>query len=76
VRDSLELEWAGIPAVAIVHEAFSLAAAATADVSGHARYRWIEVPYPTSPPGEWSDDEIAAVACALAPDVLALLHGD
>ena len=70
MRDAVELEWAGIPAVAVVHEAFTLAAAATADVSGMAGYTWVEVPYPHSPPGDWSPDQVAELARLVAPAVL------
>ena len=70
MRDSVELEWAGIPAVAIVHEAFTLAAAATIEVSGMTGYDWVEVPYPHSPPGDWTKDEVRELARMVAPAVL------
>ena len=70
MRDSVELEWAGVPAVAIVHEAFSLAAEATVDVSGMTGYAWVEVPYPHSPPGDWSAAEVTDLARLVAPAVL------
>jgi len=74
LRDTVELELAGIPAVAVLHEAFGLAAAAAADVSGLPDCAWVEVAYPTPPPGEWSDAEVASVARTLAPAVLAELR--
>ena len=70
MRDAVELEWAGIPAVAIVHESFTLAAAATTEVSGMEGYTWVEVPYPYSPPGDWSADQVAELARLVAPAVL------
>jgi hypothetical protein len=73
VRDAVELEWAGIPAVAVVHESFTLAATATAEVSGMAGYTWVEVPYPHSPPADWSAEEVRELARLVAPAVLARL---
>jgi hypothetical protein len=73
VRDSVELEWAGIPAVAIVHEAFVAAAQATASVSGMAGYEFVVVSYPLPPPGEWTDQQIDDLAKQVAPAVARLL---
>jgi len=72
----VELEWAGIPAVAIVHEAMEGSARAMARVSGMADYEFLTVPYPHIPLAVWTDDEIDEVARALAPQVLARLTKD
>lgn len=72
----MELEWAGIPAVAIVHEAMEGSARAMARVSGMADYEFLTVPYPHIPLAVWTDDEIDEVARALAPQVLARLTKD
>jgi hypothetical protein len=73
MRDSVELEWAGIPAVALIHEAFVAAARATASLSGMTDYEFVVVPYPLAPPGEWTDEQIDAMAKQVAPAVAALL---
>ena len=72
----MELEWAGIPSVAIVHEAMSGSAAAMAEVSGMRGYGFVTVPYPHIPLAVWTDDEIDEVARDLAPKVLARLTKD
>ena len=72
----MELEWAGIPAVAIVHEAMEGSARAMARVSGMADYEFLTVPYPHIPLAVWTDDEIDEVARVLAPQVLARLTKD
>jgi hypothetical protein len=76
LRDSVELEWAGIPTVAIVHEAMEGSARAMARVSGMGDYEFLTVPYPHIPLAVWTDDEIDEVARELAPKVLALLTKD
>ncbi len=73
LRDSVELEWEGIPSVAVVHEAMAGSARAIARVSGMAEYEFLTVPYPHIPLAVWSDDEIEEVARALAPQLLARL---
>ena len=73
MRDSVELEWAGIPSVAIVHEAMAGSAAAMAEVSGMRGYSFVTVPYPHIPLAVWSDDEIEELARDLAPQLLARL---
>jgi hypothetical protein len=76
LRDSVELEWAGIPTVAIVHEAMEGSARAIARVSGMPDYEFLTVPYPHIPLAVWTDDEIDEVARELAPKVLARLTKD
>jgi hypothetical protein len=73
LRDSVELEWAGIPSVAIVHESMEGTARAMARVSGMPDYGFATVPYPHIPLAVWTDEEIDEVARALAPRLLALL---
>jgi hypothetical protein len=73
LRDSVELEWEGIPSVAIVHESMEGTARAMARVSGMADYEFVTVPYPHIPLAVWSDDEIDEVARTLAPQLLARL---
>jgi hypothetical protein len=69
----VELEWSGIPAVAIVHEAFVASARATASVSGMPGYEFVVVPYPVPPPGEWTDRQIDDMAELVAPAVVGRL---
>ena len=76
MRDSVELEWAGIPSVAIVHESMEGTARAMARVSGMADYGFCTVAYPHIPLAVWTDDEIDEVARALAPQLLARLTKD
>ncbi|MFM8302935.1 MAG: hypothetical protein ACKOA9_01350 [Actinomycetota bacterium] len=75
MRDAVELEWAGIPTVCIVHREMRDSAAAIARISGHADYPMIIVDYPYIPTATWSEDEIASLAREVAPQVLAALLG-
>jgi hypothetical protein len=76
LRDSVELEWAGIPSVAIVHESMAGTARAMSRVSGMVDYGFVTVPYPHIPLAVWSDEEIDDVARELAPQLLARLTED
>lgn len=73
MRDAIELEWAGIPTVCIVHREMRDSAGAIAKISGHPEYPMIVVDYPYIPTGLWSDHEVEVLAKDLAPQVLALL---
>ena len=73
MRDAIELEWAGIPSVCIVHKEMSGSARAIARVSGHDDYEFLVVDYPHIPTAVWTDDEIQVVAKELAPQVRELL---
>ncbi len=72
----MELEWAGIPTVCIVHSELRDSARAIARISGHPDYPMITVGYPWIPTATWSDAEIAELATALAPVVRDHLLGD
>ena len=69
----MELEWAGIPSVAIVHQSMEGTARAMARVSGMPDYGFVTVGYPHIPLAVWTDEEIDEVAHTLAPRLLALL---
>ena len=69
----MELEWAGIPSVAVVHHSMAGSAGAMARVSGMPDYAYLTVDYPHVPLAIWTPDEIAEVARDLAPRILALL---
>jgi hypothetical protein len=69
----VELEWEGIPSVAVVHEQMRGSAQAMTRVSGMAEYGFLTVDYPRIPLAAWSDEEIAETARDLAPQVIARL---
>lgn len=75
MRDAIELEWAGIPSVCIVHQELRDSARAIARISGHPEYPMIAVDYPYIPTAVWSRDEISQLARDLAPPVRAALLG-
>jgi hypothetical protein len=69
----MELEWAGIPSVAVVHNSMAGTARAIARVSGMPDYPYLTVDYPHVPLAIWTADEIAEVARELAPRIMELL---
>lgn len=73
MRDAVELEWAGIPSVCIVHTEMTGSAKAIARISGHEDYPFLVVGYPHIPTAIWSDDEIRQIAKDIAPVVRELL---
>jgi len=73
LRDAVELEWAGIPTVCIVHTEMNGSARAIARVSGHEDYEFLAVDYPHIPTAVWDDAEIQLVADELTPLVRELL---
>ena len=73
MRDAIELEWAGIPSVAIIHEAMAGSADSMKRLSGVKDYDYVEVNYPHIPTAVWTDDEARSIAKDLAPKVMAAL---
>ena len=73
MRDAIELEAEGIPAVAIVHQALQGAVKAIARLSHLDGYRFVMVPYPYQTIATWTDAEIAALSQSIAPAVVHLL---
>jgi hypothetical protein len=73
LRDAVELEWSGIPSVAVVHHAMFGSARAIARISGMPDYPFLTVDYPHVPLAVWTDEEIDEVARDLAPQIVALL---
>jgi hypothetical protein len=73
LRDAVELEWAGIPSVAVVHHAMTGSARAMARVSGMPDYDYLTVDYPHVPLAIWTPEEITEVARDLVPRILELL---
>ena len=62
MRDAVELEWAGIPSVAIIHESMAGTAKAMARVSAMPDYAFVTVDYPHVPLAVWTPDEIRDIA--------------
>lgn len=75
MRDAVELEWAGIPSVAIIHQAVEGSAKSMAKLSGMPDYDFILVDYPWIPTAIWDEDEVRRLAKEVAPKVLAKLTG-
>lgn len=73
MRDAVELEWSGIPTVAVVHQAMHGSAKAIARISGMPDYAFLTVDYPHVPLAVWTDEEIDEIATDLAPQIIALL---
>jgi hypothetical protein len=71
----MELEWAGIPSVAVVHQSMEGTAKAIARVSGMPDYPFLTVDYPHVPLAIWTAEEIAEVGRELAPKVIERLTG-
>lgn len=70
MRDAIELEWEGVPSLAIIHEAVRGSAESMARLSGFPDYGFILVDYPWIPTAVWTDDEVRALARRLAPQVI------
>jgi hypothetical protein len=70
LRDAIEMEWVGIPSVAIVHEALAGSADAMKKMSKMPDYPYVKIPYPTQPTGIWPESECDAVVEALLPQLL------
>lgn len=69
MRDALDLEAAGIPAVCIVHEALVPAVQALCRLLGAADYPFVTIGYPLNPTAMWDEDEAAAVAALVIDGV-------
>ncbi len=70
MRDAIELEWAGVPSLAIIHQAVRGSAESMARLSGFPDYDFIVVDYPWTPTAVWTDEEVSDLARILAPKVL------
>jgi len=73
LRDAIEMEWEGIPAVAIVHEALAGSADAMKKMSHMPDYPYLRIPYPTQPTGIWPEEQCDSVVEALIPQIAQLL---
>jgi hypothetical protein len=66
----VELEWEGVPSVAVVHASMEGTAKAMARVSGMPDYGFATVGYPHIPLAVWTPEEIDDVARELAPRLI------
>jgi len=73
MRDAVDLEMAGIPAVCIVHTALVPAVRAMAALMGRPDYPIVVVDYPHNPTAVWTKEEAVALATEIAPAVRARL---
>lgn len=73
MRDALELELVGIPAVCIVHTALVPAVRALARLAGAPDYPIVEVGYPLNPTAMWTPDEANELASKVLDGVRARL---
>jgi hypothetical protein len=62
MRDALDLEAAGVPAVCLVHTALVPAVRALCSLMGAPDYPFVIVDYPYNPTGNWTVDECNALA--------------
>jgi hypothetical protein len=72
LRDAIELEWAGKPAVAIVTDALVGAAEMMKRVSRMPEYPYVVTQFPV---GNLNAAELAERARAMVPEVLRLIAG-
>jgi hypothetical protein len=70
VADGLALEGAGIPAVVVCSDAFSVTADAMAALQGSPGYQYVQTPHPVAPLGP---EELRQRAVAALPEIVATL---
>jgi len=70
MRDAIELEWSGVPSVAIIAEPLVGSAEAMKKLSGMPDYPYVVVPYPV---GSLSPEEIRTRAKEITPRIIELL---
>jgi hypothetical protein len=70
LRDSLEMEWAGIPSATIVHEALAGSANSMRVISKMPEYPFLEVRFPLAPVGVWTDAEIESLCDEMIPQII------
>jgi hypothetical protein len=73
LRDAVELEWAGVPSVAIIHQTMAGTARAMASVSAMPDYGFVTVDYPHVPLAVWTPEEIKEVAAEVVDAIVARL---
>ena len=70
MRDAIDMEFAGIPSVAIVHKAMTSPADAMRRLSGLPNYSFLTVDHPESPLARWTPEEVKHLAKTMAPRVV------
>jgi hypothetical protein len=70
VADGLALEAAGVPAVVVCSDAFSVTADAMAALSGSPGYQYVRIPHPLAP---LAADEVRRRAADALPEIVATL---
>jgi hypothetical protein len=73
VRDAIDLERAGIPAVPVVHEALYGSARTIAGIAGLPKFPFATVTYPHMSLANWDEAECREVAENVVEDVVRLL---
>ena len=76
IRDAMELEWEGIPSVALVHQDMLPGVRAMTRLAGMPDYRYIVVDRGRTSLCDWDDPTIESVAKEIADEVAALLGSD
>jgi hypothetical protein len=75
IRDAMELEWAGIPSVALVHEDMLPAVEAMTRLAGMPDYPYVAVGRTRTSLCDWDDATVAMVAKEIAGETMTLLGG-
>ena len=75
IRDAMELEWAGIPSVALVHEDMLPAVNAMTRLADMPDYPYVVVGRARTSICDWDDAAVATVAKEVASETAALLGG-
>jgi hypothetical protein len=75
IRDAMELEWAGIPSVALVHEDMLPAVDAMTKLADMPDYPYVVVGRARTSLCDWDDASVAAAAKEIADETTALLGG-
>ncbi len=75
MRDAIELEQVGIPALTICHIVLEPSARAVAKIAGFPDYPVLTVGHPYVPLATWSDDEAHELGHAISQKVRAMMMG-
>jgi hypothetical protein len=67
------MEWIGIPAVSIAHEALAGSVEAMKSICKMPTYPYLQIRYPHSSVGQWDEKELAEIVDELVPQVIELL---
>jgi hypothetical protein len=72
-RDAMELEWAGVPSVALIHEAVIGGVQTLVRLSGMPDYRYALIGQPYHNLCAWTESEMREAAQILVPQIVTLL---